>query len=138
MRTEEILCLKLKDHLTDRRTKMSEIIDLNILFEKDEKPEVSFTSKDGQEFTLKLELNSEIALKSIKDLREGKTEMEGAASTLSELIRHQLKKDIKEQWIIKNIDWKILLYISRKLSDEIHTAIAIINGDNSVGSSKKK
>ena len=117
---------------------MSEIIDLNILFEKDEKQKVTFKSKDGQEFTLTLEVNTELALKSIRDLQDGKTEIESAASAISTLIKEQLDKDIKDSWIVKNVNWKMILFINKRLLEEIFEATAIINGKKEGSSSKKK
>jgi len=116
---------------------MSNIIDLNILFDKP-KETVKITSEDGQEFVLQIKVNTEIALAIIKDTKDGVEELESVSNTLSYMIKDQLSKDVNPEWIRKNIDYRILLYISDRLGTEVHEAMGIIKSVNGGGGTKKK
>jgi len=115
---------------------MSNIVDLDILFEKPKK-KVKLKSKDGQEFILELKVNTELALKSSQLFKDDKSEYEQSACLLSYIIEYQTEKKYDEEWILENIGWEKILYIGRKLSEEIINSMDIINSKNDNNDSGK-
>ena len=116
---------------------MSNIVDLDILFEKPEK-KIKFKSKDGQEIILTLHISPEIALSSIKSHKDGKNELEQAAEVARLLIKDQHSREVDTKWVLKNIKYEYLLYISSYITDNVYSAMEIIQNDKNGNGTKKK
>jgi hypothetical protein len=118
---------------------MSNTIDLDILFEKIEK-EIKLKSKDGQEFTLKLHISPNTALKVIKSHKDGKNEIDQAAEIAQCLLEEQYEKEFEIEWIKKNIRFEFLMYLAKSVDKYVRSSTDIIaesNNENS-GATKKK
>ena len=116
---------------------MSEFIDLDILFEKSYE-KIKLNSKDGQEFKLTLETTPEMALSSIKLMRDGKTEVDSAIENVKIMLKDQLNVDKETDWIKKNIKTEYLLYIETSLAAQITEANNIIKSRGTSKGTKKK
>jgi len=115
---------------------MSNIIDLNILFP--EPDVVSFKAKNEEVYNIKVEISNEIALKFIKMTKEEVSENEIATILVKELINCQYEKEIDEDYVNKNVPWKYIVFISKKIRDEIHSSLDIIEGSTGDNAQPKK
>jgi len=117
---------------------MSDVVDLNILFEK-QKNVVKFNTKDGQEIVLEMHISPYIAMRCIQAVNDKKTEMESASILVSDMIKEQLNKDIEPDYILRNCDFAHLMYINNVISESVYAAMDIIKQENgSAGTTKKK
>ena len=106
---------------------MAQITDLNVLFGENEI--VKLTTKDGENIEITIEVSTGLALYVTK-LREEKelTEKELEVLTIKYLLNEQMNLDVTENWIVEQIPWKFILYISK----------IIIESRGSGGATKKK
>ena len=114
---------------------MSNIIDLDILFPEEEV--VKFTAKNGEVYNITISMPPETALKFIQYVQGDKSEYEIAIDLMHDLMKFE-NPEITKEWINENIPFKIIIFISKKLRNEIFSSLDIIEGSTGGDGKQKK